>query len=419
MPSNPPTDAQEISQMLERVNVFGSAAERLFSRLHRGLGRRSKLTEANERANKLADRNRRLQKAVREREQEIERLGSVFASLPDGVIVQDTEGKVILINDSARKLIGNQKNFWQSKLGSLFDEFRSITTMETEIMPVGDPTRVQINNKIIGAQLAAVSDSKGNRLATMIVLRDVTRDALADRLKDEFITGITHELRTPMTVIKGMSEVILGQSADEPPNRRFLETIGRNVDILDRMITELLDISEMSAGSFSIRRDPVDIEELLWGIVTGLTPELKRARLEWRVSIGSMQSQHVSGDQQYLKWAIGHLIQNAIRYNQSGGHVSIRAKLGSNQQIIIQVQDNGVGISERDLPHIFERFYRGEPRTRNGKLLDPRGLGQGLFVARTVCEAHGGYLSVRSESGEGSIFTLVLPSMPAKQPALP
>jgi two-component system phosphate regulon sensor histidine kinase PhoR len=262
---------------------------------------------------------------------------------------------------------------------------------------------------IVGAQVAAVADGQGNRLGTMIVLRDVTRDALAERLKDQFVTAISHELRTPMAVIKGMSDVIMGQPADRPPPRRMLETLSRNVDILDRMIVELLDIAEMSETAFSVRHDQLDLEELLWNVVNGMTPEVKRAKLDVSVMARDTDRLQVAGDDQRLRWALGHLLQNSIRYTESGGHIIITASLTDDKHATIQVVDTGVGIAKKDLPHIFDRFYRGEPRTSSGKLLDPRGLGQGLFVARTVTESHGGYLSVKSEVGHGSIFTMVLP----------
>ena len=243
----------------------------------------------------------------------------------------------------------------------------------------------------------------------MIVLRDMTRDALSERLKDQFITAISHELRTPMAVIKGMSEVVLGQPADKPVNRRFLETIGRNVDILDRMIVELLDISEMSADAFSIRQDPLNIEDLLWNVVNGMEPEVTRAQIDIGIMVRDSKKLHIVGDNQRLRWALGHLLQNSIRYTEPGGHIVVTARREDAKNIGIQVVDTGVGISEKDLPHIFERFYRGEPRTRTGKLLDPRGLGQGLFIARKVAEAHDGYLTVRSTPGVGSVFTMILP----------
>jgi signal transduction histidine kinase len=104
------------------------------------------------------------------------------------------------------------------------------------------------------------------------------------------------------------------------------------------------------------------------------------------------------------------MLQNSIRYTEPGGHIVVTARLEDAASVAMQVVDTGVGISEKDLPHIFERFYRGEPRTSAGKLLDPRGLGQGLFIARRVTEAHNGYLSVQSSPGGGSIFTMVMPA---------
>jgi signal transduction histidine kinase len=405
MTNNP----QEIGSSLNRVNSLGTATERLFSRLYNGLRRRSGRQVQIERARLEGERNRQLQRAVRRRDLEIERLNSILATIDEGIIMQDMEGRIILVNAAARKLIGSRKDFWESELGNLFNAYQDVTHVESELAPLGEPTRIQINNMIVGAQVAAVADKEGNRLGTMIVLRDVTRDALAERLKDQFVTAISHELRTPMAVIKGMSDVIMGQPADKPPNRRFLETLSRNVDILDRMIVELLDIAEMNADAFSVRHDPINLEELLWNVVNGMTPEVKRSQLDVSVMARDTDKLQIMGDDQRLRWALGHLLQNSIRYTEPGGHIIITASLTDEGHATIQVVDTGVGIAKKDLPHIFDRFYRGEPRAASGKLLDPRGLGQGLFVARTVTEAHGGYLSVKSEVGHGSIFTMVLP----------
>ncbi len=405
MTNNP----QEISGSLSRVNSLGTSSEKLFSRLYNSLRYRSGKQTQIQRANKAGERNRQLQRAIKRRNLEIERLNGILASIDEGVIMQDMEGRIVMVNAAARKLIGSRKDFWASELGSLFNAYRDINNVESELAPLGEPTRIQINNLIVGAQVAAVADSQGNRQGTMIVLRDVTRDALSDRLKDQFVTAISHELRTPMAVIKGMSDVIMGQPTDHPPNHRFLETLSRNVDILDRMIVELLDIAEMSETAFSVRNDPINLEGLLWNVVNGMTPEIRRSQLDVAVMVRDTERLQITGDDQRLRWAIGHLLQNSIRYTESGGHIIVTASLADEEHATIQVVDTGVGIAPKDLPHIFDRFYRGEPRTSSGKLLDPRGLGQGLFVARTVTESHGGYLSVRSEPGHGSVFTIVLP----------
>lgn len=410
MSAKPPqSDPQELQGILSRVNNLGTATERMFSRLYTSFNRRSRLQSEIEKNRALQRRHKQVVHIARKREAETERLHGILASIDEGIIMQDTEGRIVLINQAARNLLGSQRNFWESELGTLFDAYRDVTALDTELTPLGEPTRIQVNNRILGAQVAAVGGKDNNRLGTMIVLRDMTRDALSERLKDQFITAISHELRTPMAVIKGMSEVVLGQPEGTPANRRFLEAIGRNVDILDRMIVELLDISEMSADAFSIRQDHLNVEDLLWNIVNGMSPEIIRAQLDVGIMVRNAKSLYITGDDQRLRWAIGHILQNSIRYTESGGHILVTAQREEDSRIGIQVVDTGVGISERDLPHVFERFYRGEPRTRAGKLLDPRGLGQGLFIARKVAEAHNGYLTVRTTPNVGSVFTMVIP----------
>jgi signal transduction histidine kinase len=392
---------QELSGVIQRINRLGTASERIFSRLYKGLERSDE--------GQAREQNRQLQNAVRQRNLEIDRLNSILASIDQGVIMQDNEGRLVLVNEAARKLLGTIKAFWQSELGTLFNTFREVVAVDSELSPLSAPTRVQINNRILGAQLAAVADQDGNRLGTIIVLRDVTREALSERLKDHFITAISHELRTPMAVIKGVSEVIMAADPSSMPNRRLLETLSRNVDILDRMIVELLDISELSSDNFSIRQEILNLEELLWNVVNGQTPDIKRAQLDVSVLVRDAAQLRVRGDDQRLRWAFGHLLQNAINYTEGGGHILLTACLSDQEHIAIQFVDTGVGISERDLPHVFEQFYRGDPRTASGKRLDPRGLGQGLFIARRVTETHGGYITVSSPRGQGSIFTVVMP----------
>ncbi len=400
----PPPDARDVSGAIEGVDQLGEASEQFFSRMYRSFARRKPAAPV------PASTAFAIERLLSEREAEISRLSAVLATIDEGVIMQDTEGRLVLMNEAARTLMGGTKAFWESELGMLFTGAQDSETLDAQISPLSEPTRVQINNRIIGAQVAAVADEEGQRLGTLIVLRDVTREALSDRLKEQFITAVSHELRTPMTVIKGISEIMLEQPDDARPNRKLLETLSRNVDVLDRMIAELLDISEISADHFIVRADPLDLEELLWSTVMSVGADVRRAGLDVSVMLRNADALTIRGDAQRLRWALGHLLQNAHRYTEPGGHILLTASRSDDEQISIQVVDTGVGISDRDLPHIFERFYRGEARSPAGKLIDPRGLGQGLFIAHKVIEAHGGYLTVRSQPGEGSIFTLVLPT---------
>jgi two-component system phosphate regulon sensor histidine kinase PhoR len=387
---------RDVRGLLRVMDEFGLATERFFERMYRGLNRKWSRAGGPPESDQMAalrQANRELAARVRDAQTIAARLQAVFASIDEGVIMQDTEGRIVLINTAAHQLLGSVKAFWASELGRMFEAARGKKPTSGEMEPIGPPIRVQVNDRILGAQLAAVATPDGASLGTLIVLRDVTHEALADRLKDQFVTQITHELRTPLTAIKGMSEVLLGQPSDRPPNRKFLEAIGRNAAILDRMIVELL--------------------ELAIDVIKGQEPRIKKGNLNVGVMVVNRAHMRISGDDRRLRWAIGHLLDNSINYTLPGGFITLRIGNVQADRILLEVIDNGVGISDRDLPHIFERFYRGEAKTPNGKTIDPRGLGQGLFVARAVAEAHGGYLAATSTVGQGSKFTMALPLTPA------
>jgi two-component system phosphate regulon sensor histidine kinase PhoR len=400
----------DVRGLLNVIDEFGSSTERFFERLYRGLSRKqSRPGGSPDEVAALRQANRELSARVKDAQMVAARLQSVFANISEGVIMQDAEGRIVLMNNAAYLLIGSVKTFWASELGRMFEAARGRVPSGTEMEPIGQPLRVQVNDRIVGAQLAAVGTPEGAALGTLIVLRDVTREALADRLKDQFVTQITHELRTPLTAIKGMSEVLLNQPSDRPPNRKFLEAIGRNAAILDRMIIELLDISEISEGTFAVRKEPVRLDELALDLIKGEEPRIKKANLNVGVMVINQSNVKITGDDRRLRWAVGHLLDNSINYTLPGGFITIRIGTVKADRLLLEVIDSGVGISEKDLPHVFERFYRGEAKTPVGKTIDPRGLGQGLYVARAVAEAHQGYLTASSLPGQGSKFTLALP----------
>ncbi len=418
MPTSPPSGAdtrdQEVTGLFGMVTILGNAAQMLFGRIYQNLGSKQKQAAATPPSDAdptavLRAANRDLKARVKASETVAVRLKAVFASLTEGVILQDMEGRLVLVNGAAEQLVGSVKNFWDSDLGRMFRSAGKPSATEAEMELVGSPQRIQINDRIVGAQLATVASPGGERIGTVLVLRDVTREALADRLKDDFVTQVTHELRTPLTVIKSMSEVLLSQPDDRPPNRKFLDAIGRNAAVLDRMILELLDISEISAGSFAVRKKPVALDELVFDVIKGQDTRIKKAALSVGTMIANRERLNVLGDDQRLRWAIGHMLDNSLNYTLKGGSIFVRIGTIQGERVLIEVIDTGVGIAGKDLPHVFERFYRGEAKAPDGKTIDPRGLGQGLFVAKSVAEAHGGYVAVSSAPGTGSTFTIGLP----------
>jgi signal transduction histidine kinase len=416
-PQNPAQD--DPGGILQRVHQLGSATESLFSRIYSGLGKRDKLAEAeaalNEtrhKARMVATRNKKLRQMLQQRTLEAKRLHAILARISEGIIMQDNEGRIVMMNDAASDLIGSQRNFWKSDLGTLFNERRDLQTIGSELAPLGEAERVQVDNRILSVQLAAIADASDNRMGTLMILRDVTRDELSERMKRSFVTHISHELITPLSPMRMASEILLNSPDDKPPNQRMLEMISRNVDILDRMVQEMLDLSAMTSGDFQVKKDDITLENLLWEVVWSHEDDMQEAGLEIPVMLRERPAINaIQGDEKHLRWALTNLIRNAIQYNLPDGHIMLSAGINrhNDSEIFIQVADTGVGISDDDMRHIFELFYRGEPRTPDGKRLDPRGLGQGLFIARTIATAHGGYLYAESAPGEGSVFTLTLP----------
>ena len=332
----------------------------------------------------------------------------MLSSLDEGIIAQDPGGKVTMMNRAAEAMLGGKKAFWDSDLGTLFERYRDVADLSAELTPLGDSVEMPLNNLIARAQLIAIGDERRRRIGTIILLRDVTYDALAERLQDGFARHIADEMQSPISVIKLAGELLSGQPEDLAVNQRLLQKLLQNVDILDQLALELLDIARMKSGAFDVRREAVDAEALIWAVANGLGPSLRQRGIDLLVMTRGLQAVSLRGDDARLQWALAHLVRNGADYNAQGGYVALAARVeihDSKPSLLISVSDDGAGISSDDMPHIFERFYRGAQADERARA----GLGQGLFVAKAICESHGGYLRAQSHPGIGSIFTVSLP----------
>ena len=409
-----PQSNGDISATVGGVHQFGTASESLFRRLYRRLNRQQQFEEEIRRQRsgieELQRNVQRLESAQRQRASELERLHGLLGSLDEGIILQDPNGKVTMMNQAAQDMLGGKRAFWDSALGTFFERFRDVQETTADLTPLGESDEFPLNNRIVQAQLIAIGDENRRRIGTLIILRDVTHDALAVRLKDGFVTHIAREMESPISVIKLATELLSGQPEDATLNERLLDKLLRNVSVLDQLALELIDISRMNAGTFDVKREPVRVEEIIWSVVNGIDPDIKSRGIDLLVMARGMHDVQVRGDDTRLQWALAHLIRNGADFNREGGYVAIAARIethDSGEYAVISVSDNGSGINQSDLPHIFERFYRGDA----GDL--PPGLGQGLFVAKAIGEAHGGFLRVNSRERIGSIFTLGLPILRA------
>ena len=411
---------EDVGGVLKRVHLLGSATEELFNRVYGGLNRRKKITEAMEQLDKMEVRNRQLRDALKEKSIETQRLTGILASISEGIIMQDTEGRIVMMNSAAENILGSNKNFWSTELGILFRESLNIPSIGNEIVPLGEAKRVVVNDRAVSAQITSISDQDNERIGTLMILRDVTEDDISTRMKNSFVTHISHELITPLAPMRVASEILKHTPDDKAPNPRMLELISKNVDILDRLVTEMLDMSAMTSGDFQIKREELILEELVLDILNGFKPDIDDGKLEVFLMFKHSEDLTFRGDKKNLRWAMSNILRNAIQYTLPNNSIWIAAGSERNKphEIFFEVADSGVGISEEDQPRVFDLFYRGDARTQTGKKLDPRGLGQGLFVSKTIAQAHNGNLTVTSAPQQGSTFRLTLPrNLPKALPA--
>jgi signal transduction histidine kinase len=267
-----------------------------------------------------------------------------------------------------------------------------------------DPKRYQVGNRILSVLAAPVITPASEQIGTVIVLRDITSEAEADQLKDAFITSISHELRTPLTVIKVYTDLLQRSANGHFDNRLmgFLDKISKNSLHLEQHINQLINISEIQAGTFHIEKQQVDFAALTKNITQIWEERITSKGLTFIVNLPETPV-WIDADPNQLSWAIEALLSNAQNYTQEG-RIEINLSMeGSDAQLA--VVDTGIGIATADQPHLFDRFFRAS----NALNFNVRGVGLGLYIARSIVELLNGRIWLESESGAGSTFTIALP----------
>ena len=224
--------------------------------------------------------------------------------------------------------------------------------------------------------------------------------ALSETMKNEFISSVSHELRTPLTAIKGWAETIGSMPEDSETVAKGMRVIGSESERLSQMVEELLDFSRMQNGRFSLDKQKMDILAELGDAVLIYTEKAKREGIEVIYNEPDMLP-FVFGDKNRLRQVFINVIDNAIKYSDKGGTVTVEALMADAEHIQIEISDTGCGISAQDLPKVKTKFYKAN-HTR-------RGSGIGLAVADEIVAMHGGKLNISSEQGVGTTVTIILP----------
>jgi two-component system, OmpR family, phosphate regulon sensor histidine kinase PhoR len=259
--------------------------------------------------------------------------------------------------------------------------------------------------RFLQAHGAPLRDATGMEIGVLVVLNDITRLQRLENIRRDFVANVSHELKTPITAIKGSVETLLGGAMDEPDSApRFLDIIARQADRLNAIIEDLLALSRIEQGEEKggIQLVPAVIGEVIQSALQSC--QIKARDKQVRLVADYAENLQCLANAPLLEQALINLIDNAIKYSNEGGEVQL-AVHAATAAIEISVRDFGCGIDREHLPRLFERFYRVD-KARSRK---QGGTGLGLAIVKHIVQAHGGQVRVDSTLGEGSLFTIALP----------
>lgn len=368
----------------------------------------------------LARALNRVGKHIRERIHTItlqgNELETVFSSMAEMVLAINTEKRIIRINRSAAALFYLSPDDVQGKMLHGVIRNKDLHEIVDEVLTTGKPVEKDII-VFVGADklflqtravpLVAEHDSP---IGVLVVFNDMTRLHKLEHLRRDFVANVSHELKTPVTSIQGYVETLLDGALDNPEDaRRFLEIVARQTSRLDAIIDDLLMLSriELKTEHHEIALEQVKVLEVLTSAVQ--TCQARATEKNIRVNIACEPALAAQLNPNLTEQAVINLLTNAITYSPDNTAITVSAAaqghVGSNDRLVISVEDHGIGIERDQLERLFERFYRTDKARSNAQ----GGTGLGLSIVKHIAIAHKGSVTVQSEPGQGSIFSLILP----------
>lgn len=335
--------------------------------------------------------------------EEKEQLSSIMNSMADGVATMSKEGTVIVSNPTAEVLFSNyaeKEGAGKTVPPGLAELLKRIIAGEKEVEK--ELTLADRNWVII---MTPLYDENNQVRGAVAVIRDMTAERRLDKLRKDFIANVSHELRTPISLLQGYSEAIVDDIAETVEDKNELAGIIHEESLrMGRLVNELLDLARMESGQITLHPDEVPVREFVGKIMKKFQGLAQESKIELK-AIVTTEEAFARFDPDRLEQVFTNLIDNALRHTEEGGKVSINVE--NNQDAFSAViSDTGSGIPSEDLPFVFERFYKAD----KSRIRKERGTGLGLSIAKNIIDAHGGMISVASELGEGTVFSLSLPN---------
>jgi len=376
------------------------------------LARRVALRRGEDEASELRRRAEQGEQRLHQSDAQRILLEMVIAAMGEGVLVVDGSGRVLLANPRLRELFSAPAALEGRSLLEAVRHAEVVDAIESAVAggvaQVGDVTLGPASERTLRFSVAPFP-SRDERAGAVAVFRDVTELRRIEAVRRDFVANASHELKTPLTAIRGFAERLADAELPDATAKHAVEAIVGNAKRLGALVEDLLELSRIESGSVPLRAEPIAAGELVQRLLRELDPRLRAGELESEITIEG--AGRVIADRSALEQVLANLLDNAIKYTPAGGRVAVQVRPAPEARVRIEVEDSGLGIPRKDLPRIFERFYRVDP----GRSRALGGTGLGLAIVKHLVQAMGGQIGVESQLGDGSRFWVELPAAPAIQ----
>ncbi len=363
--------------------------------------------ELGELASTLNSMAQNLEDKIHEIEIKNQHLVAILESMVEGIIVVDKTSRIVSINSSVGKIFNISKQNLEGKVFLEVIRNNDIAEIINKVLKKGEFTSCELTlmwpvQKIFQINASPIFE-KEEVSGCLLVIHDITEIRKLETMRRDFVANVSHELKTPLTSIKGFVETLLeGALEDKENNRHFLKIIQEHGERLNKLVDDLLSLSHLESKEILLEKGIFNLRQQVEKVIMGFREQLKKRNVDIKNEIPANIS--INADKDKIEGVFTNLIDNAIKFNKENGIIKISSQEEGNKIKII-VEDSGIGIPEKDIPRIFERFYRVD-KARSREL---GGTGLGLSIVKHIVELHGGNVGVESIEGFSSKFWFSLP----------